>query len=140
MVTQLAEGCAGVNVFIFCDGQNPESGGEGMLPEKNMNYQAPITVVGRRRDSYYAVKRIGWFIRSFGEELLKSVPDPTWARARAFGIPHPGVSDGGDLFAGSERADCTVDGAHPNDIGFRRMADVIGAKVAEILGIEPNLR
>ena len=102
VVTQLAEGCAGVNVFIFCDGQNPESGGEGMLPEKNMNYQAPITVVGRRRDSYYAVKRIGWFIRSFGEELLKSVPDPTWARARVFGIPHPGVSDGGDLFANYE--------------------------------------
>lgn len=102
VVTHIAEGCSGVNIFIFCDGQNPDGCGESMLPEKNMNYQAPISVVGRRRASYYPLKRIGWFVRSFGQELLGSSPDPDWAKVRSFGIPHPGVSDGGDLFANYE--------------------------------------
>lgn len=102
VITHLAEGCSGVNLFIFCDGQNPDGCGESMLPEKNMNYQAPLSVVGRRRDSYYALKRIGWFLRSFGTELLGSSPDESWAKVRSFGIPHPGVSDGGDLFANYE--------------------------------------
>jgi len=34
--------------------------------------------------------------------------------------------DGQSLFAGDMREDCTVDGTHPNDIGMKRMADVIG--------------
>lgn len=102
VITHLAEGCSGVNLFIFCDGQNPDGSGEGMLPEKNMNYQAPLSVVGRRRASYYKLKRIGWFLRSFGQELLGSVPDADWAKVRSFGTPHPGVSDGGDLFANYE--------------------------------------
>lgn len=102
VLTHLAEGCAGVNLYIFCDGQNPENGGESMLPEKDMNYQAPLSVVGRRRDSYYALKRIGWFLRSFGQELLGSSPDTDWATVRSCGIPHPGVEDSGDLFQNYE--------------------------------------
>ena len=111
----IAEGCSGVNLFIFCDGQNPEGFGESMLPEKDMNYQAPISVVGRRRDSYYALKRIGWFLRSFGQELLGSAPDDTWAKVRSFGTAHPGVSDGGNLFANYE----TIRGEEQaaNDLG-----------------------
>lgn len=33
--------------------------------------------------------------------------------------------DGETLFGVSERRDCLVDGTHPNDLGFRRMADVV---------------
>lgn len=95
----LAEGCSGVNLYIFCDGQNPDECGESMLPEKNMNYQAPISVVGRLRKSYYAVKRIGWFLRSFGNELLKSSPCEEWAKVKYSGTAHPGSENNGDLFA-----------------------------------------
>lgn len=37
--------------------------------------------------------------------------------------------DGFQLFAGNRRDDCTVDGTHPNDLGFFRMAEVIGELV-----------
>ena len=63
-----------------------------------MNYQAPISVVGRFRKSYYAVKRTGWFLRSFGQELLNSSPSDNWAKVRYTGIAHPGERNGGDLF------------------------------------------
>ena len=94
----LADGCSGINLYIFCDGQNPDDCGESMLPAKNMNYQAPISVVGRFRKSYYAVKRTGWFLRSFGQELLKSSPSDNWAKVRYTGVAHPGERNSGDLF------------------------------------------
>jgi len=96
----IAEGCAGVNLYIVCDGQNPEGCGESGLPERNMNYQAPISVVGRCRDSYWKLKRIGWFLRSFQQEILHSAPDADWATVRVCGLSYPGAKDAGDLFEG----------------------------------------
>lgn len=41
--------------------------------------------------------------------------------------------DGQSLFKDSDRDSCTVDGCHPNDLGFMRMAEVIGYKLHRIL-------
>lgn len=41
--------------------------------------------------------------------------------------------DGFQLFGGDRRYDCTVDGCHPNDLGFFRMAEVIGEMVGHCL-------
>lgn len=43
--------------------------------------------------------------------------------------------DGYQLFAGSRRYDCTVDGCHPNDLGFARMAERIGEMVRHCLAL-----
>ncbi len=41
--------------------------------------------------------------------------------------------DGTDFFAGGMCGNCTVYGSHTNDLGFRRMARVIGAEVVKRL-------
>ncbi|MBQ4043418.1 MAG: hypothetical protein IJD06_05410, partial [Clostridia bacterium] len=41
--------------------------------------------------------------------------------------------DGETLFEGEFRDSCTVDGSHPNDLGFFRMAMVIGEVVGRLL-------
>ncbi len=41
--------------------------------------------------------------------------------------------DGYSLFGDENHYDCTVDGTHPNDLGFYRMAQVIGTVVGQIL-------
>ncbi len=41
--------------------------------------------------------------------------------------------DGETLFEGEWRDSCTVDGVHPNDLGFSRMATVIGNMVGKLL-------
>lgn len=41
--------------------------------------------------------------------------------------------DGESLFCGALRDQCTMDGAHPNDLGFSRMADRIGEYISRIL-------
>ena len=44
--------------------------------------------------------------------------------------------DGYSLFGGEGHDCCTVDGCHPNDLGFWRMADVIGHMVGHILSAQ----
>lgn len=41
--------------------------------------------------------------------------------------------DGGELF-GRDFPECTVDGSHPTDLGFQRMADRLTPILADILG------
>jgi len=41
--------------------------------------------------------------------------------------------DGETLFEGPLRDSCTVDGCHPNDLGFFRMAQVIGKVIKNII-------
>ena len=41
--------------------------------------------------------------------------------------------DGDSLFAGTESDNCTVDGCHPNDLGFYRMAYGIFPVLKKIL-------
>jgi len=43
--------------------------------------------------------------------------------------------DGQTLFGSHGHDDCTVDGCHPNDLGFMRMADVIGKAVEYAISI-----
>ena len=107
----LVEGYNGINYYIFADGQHPENGNERMLPERDMNYQAPITATGTLRESYRAIKRIGWFLRSFGGELLSAKPHPTWLTALAHGSAHPGDEETGDLFEGYHAEAPEADGA-----------------------------
>ncbi|HEY3396231.1 MAG TPA: beta-galactosidase [Armatimonadota bacterium] len=95
----LAEGSNAINYYVFVDGQHPDEGNERMLPYRDMNYQAPITATGTLRESYRSVKRLGWFLRAFEQEMLTSQPNPTWMHAVSYGQAHPGTEETGDLFA-----------------------------------------
>ncbi|WP_288514282.1 beta-galactosidase [uncultured Victivallis sp.] len=100
----VAEGASGVGFFIFCDGQHFGDDNESMIPHRDMNFQAPISCTGTLRDSYRGLKRLGWFLRSFETEILKTHPDPDWCTLRAFGSAHPGENpQSGDLFDGYGR-------------------------------------
>ncbi len=60
----------------------------------------------------------------------------TYENALAAGDKNVYFVDGGELFAGADWDACTVDGTHPNDLGFYRMAERIGREVARVLGKE----
>ena len=57
----------------------------------------------------------------------------TFSSARANGDQNVYFIDGYSLFGGEGHDSCTVDGTHPNDLGFWRMADVIGQTIGQIL-------
>lgn len=57
----------------------------------------------------------------------------TYETALAEGDQNVAFIDGSTLFEGDMRDSCTVDGCHPNDLGFYRMATVIGAEVKKYI-------
>ena len=98
--SHIAEGCSGINLFVVNDTEYKDDTAERLLPQRTYTFQAPLTVAGNLRESYRTVKRLGWFLRAFEQELLGSQPQETWAKATSYGIPHPGVEMGSDLFEG----------------------------------------
>lgn len=57
----------------------------------------------------------------------------TYMYAIENGDMNVGYIDGYAMFAGFDRSVYTVDGVHPNDAGFLRMADVIGGEIRQKL-------
>ena len=57
----------------------------------------------------------------------------TYMNAVSAGDKNVYFIDGRSLFSGEYRDCCTVDGCHPNDAGFVRMADVIGKEIEKCL-------
>lgn len=62
----------------------------------------------------------------------RAVVKETYEKAKAAGDDVYFV-DGETLFGDVDRENCTVDGCHPNDLGFYRMSEVIGGVIKEIL-------
>lgn len=59
----------------------------------------------------------------------------TWENALAAGDRRVWMLDGETLFGTTDRDLCTVDGTHPNDLGFLRMADAIEPVLREMLAL-----
>lgn len=57
--------------------------------------------------------------------LRRQVIQESYHRARAAGDQNVFFVDGNGIFRGQWEDMCTVDGTHPNDLGFARMADAI---------------
>ncbi len=58
----------------------------------------------------------------------------TYERARAEGDKNVYFIDGKEHFATFNADGCTVDGTHPNDLGFYRMAEAVGGVLEKIWG------
>lgn len=65
--------------------------------------------------------------------LRKAVIENTYKKAKRSGDKHVYFIDGGKFFKGKYRSKCTVDGVHPNDLGFDKMAKIVGKALAKIL-------
>lgn len=68
--------------------------------------------------------------------VRRAVVRATYEAARACGDEHVYFVDGERMFGAEDRTLCTMDGTHPNDLGFRRMAEAIRPTLAHILGID----
>lgn len=69
-------------------------------------------------------------------EKRKSIILDTCKKAMDAGDENIYFIDGGTFFDGEGADGCTVDGLHPNDLGFFRMAQVIAPVLAKSLGIK----
>ncbi len=67
------------------------------------------------------------------DEKRRAIIRATYEKAVAEGDRAVYFIDGETLFEGDWRDSCAVDGCHPNDLGFSRMATVIGGVVGPLL-------
>ncbi len=68
-------------------------------------------------------------------EARRAAVRMTYERARAGGDRQVWFLDGETLLEGHDRSSCTVDGCHPNDLGFMRMAQRVEPILREMLGL-----
>jgi len=92
--------------------------------------ETPIIVVSRpdytpEKGAYDAGRR--------EDERRRMIVRATWEKLAAEGDKNIHYIDGAHLFDGAFRDSCTVDGCHPNDLGFFRMAQVIGDEIEKHL-------
>ena len=66
----------------------------------------------------------------------KSVIINSYQKAKDNGDENVYFIDGDTLFDGEFYYSCTSDGAHPNDIGFMRMADKIGMVIKNVMNLK----
>lgn len=130
---EMAEYLAGIDAGIFvCDYDHnaPDSGYLEQTHSKVYSHyrdahpQVPVIFVSRPD------------IRPGEREDIRrrDVVYRTYRKASESGDGNVYFVDGFQLFAGNRRYDCTVDGTHPNDLGFFRMAEIIGEAVKHCLG------
>lgn len=70
----------------------------------------------------------------------KEVIYATFANAKKHGDKNVWFLDGETFFGTFGRAECTVDGTHPNALGFMRMAEKVYAALCDILGVNHFLK
>ncbi len=70
--------------------------------------------------------------------VRRDIIHSTYFNALANGDGNVYFIDGYSLFGGEGHDSCTVDDCHPNDLGFWRMADVIGGVISQILTSTSN--
>lgn len=72
-----------------------------------------------------------------GNSKRRAVIKRTYEQAQAKGDSEVYFIDGQTLFGEEERGSCTVDGCHPTDLGFMRMAERIYPVLSQILNSRP---
>jgi len=90
--------------------------------------ETPILVLSRIPYSYESLLTHSYEDRVFRRDFQRDFV----ARLREEGDLNIHFYDGADLL-GEEWNECTVDGVHPNDLGFRRMADALTPVLEQIL-------
>lgn len=68
-----------------------------------------------------------------GDMVRRDIIMQSYLKARETGDNNVWFIDGASFFTLDDRGDYTVDNTHPNDVGFERMAIVIGGALREIM-------
>ena len=90
----------------------------------------PIIVVSRPD---YSAERAEYDSWRAEDERRRMIVRATYEKLTAEGDALIGYVDGAHIFDGEYRDSCTVDGCHPSDLGFSRMAKRIGDEIEKFL-------
>ena len=128
----MAEYIAGLDMSVFvCDYDHNAPNPAHLLD----TYERFYHIIRKKRPDlpYVMVSKPDVDGREKDGEARKKIIIDAYDRARAAGDRNVYFIDGETLFEGDCREDCTVDGTHPNDLGFYRMGRVIGDLLEKLI-------
>ncbi|MBR2885972.1 MAG: hypothetical protein IKB93_14470, partial [Clostridia bacterium] len=82
---------------------------------------------------YIMISRPNYFHDVKKAEATRKIIYESYKKALDSGDSNVYFIDGETLLQGDFMESCTLEGVHPNDFGFKRMADIIGKKVFEVI-------
>jgi len=82
---------------------------------------------------YVMVTKPDFFMNPEVNAVRRSIIRTSYEKALALGDRNVYFVDGETFYEGEDYESCTIDGPHPNDIGFQRMGKKLGALLADIL-------
>ncbi|MBR3837346.1 MAG: hypothetical protein IKJ74_04285 [Clostridia bacterium] len=128
----MAEYIAGLDMCVFvCDYDYNAPNAEHLLATHYPFYE----IVRKKHPDipYIMISKPNYFKSPELAEERRKVILESYYKALAAGDQNVYFIDGESLFEGEFYESCTSDGTHPNDLGFYRMANKIGAVIAEVL-------
>lgn len=122
----MAEYIAGLEMCAFvCDYDHNAPNAEHLA---RTHYPFYETIRSKHPDiPYIMISKPDFFTNPTANAARRSVIIESYERALALGDKNVYFIDGESLFEGEFYESCTSDGCHPNDLGFFRMAEKIGA-------------
>ena len=90
----------------------------------------PVIMVSKP-DYYFDNKMLNSGVAA--NERRRQIIIADYERALKNGDKNISFIDGSKIYPERVRDDCTIDGCHPNDMGYRYMADAIGAEIKKYL-------
>lgn len=82
---------------------------------------------------YIMISRPNYFHDVKKAKATRKIIYESYKKALDSGDSNVYFIDGETLLQGDFMESCTLEGVHPNDFGFKRMADIIGKKVFEVI-------
>lgn len=133
--TVLAEWMADLPMSVFvCDYDHNAPNTDHL---KATHYPLYETIRSKNPDvPYIMITRPDyWTCPTIQEQILerRDIIMESYLKARAAGDKNVYFIDGLSFFAGDHQYECSLDGVHPNDFGFVRMAQVIGTVIRHAL-------
>lgn len=123
---------ASLNMAAFVSDYDHNSPSPKHLGETN--YSMYLAVREKNPDiPYVMISRPDYNIGSLSDDMRRNVISESFCKAVAAGDRNVYFIDGATLFAGDEWQACTVDGCHPNDLGFYRFAKGLYPTLKHIL-------
>lgn len=105
-------------------------------PEHLLNTHKRLYEIIREKNPtlpYLMLSRPDFDVSYRESEQRRNVIMDTFRYARANGDKNVYYIDGEGIFRGADENECTTDGKHPNDIGFVKLADSVGAMLNRIM-------
>ena len=132
---EIAEYMAGLDMCMFVSDYDHNAPDAEHLKETHFRL---YEIIRKKHPDipYIMISKPDFSSNSKADVARRGVIIESFEKARAAGDENVYFIDGGTLFDGEFRESCTSDGCHPNDLGFYRMADKIGAVIARAMNIE----